>query len=739
MSKESWYKRKHQFTPYTKADGQAVSDEFDAIQTSFERIPEMRDDGKGFKDSPLIPEPTDQMHPVPLKMLTETEKSVNNARDDVTTKAQQVAQNTQSVAANTLTATQKANTATQAAASAQSSQQAAANAENMAHKWAANQVNEVVQGDKYSAYHYATKAAQSETTASSAAITSKNNADIATSKAEEAVQAAERARSLANGEIDYEKVLNVPSADTQTKGIVQLTSSTASDSEELGLTAKAGKYLATLIAKIPETLTGYIKTTSKSSSIDSESAETVATSNAVKKAYDKAVEANNNADNKVPKDGNTTINGILRAKNSSSGGWSAFQLETSQGYWQLEVHPNSHEDANRRFNMLFNPNTGKRVYLSFPAISEDGDTVAYRSWAVNKSGDTMTGKLKLPSIEVTENGTGESIKIGDDAYIGDVNVANSVGVKGNTDKNQGYIAFGNAKKRFGYNGSAFLSDSPLTTPQAGHGAYVSQYTSSAPYIVSSTGSVGRDTYHPFIKGLVNSAGAYGAAFSFGYTTSQSGGNGFGRGIIHLIEDNGHFLTWTFEHNGDFVSTGDVRTSRRSLNKTHQTDFNYVTVKQSGNYAGLNIDRQDGKHARFELVGYHFKLWVEDRYEINFPERGGTVLLDTDFSYQKIGNFEVRKYPDGTMLQTYFVDFNDVHGANSGLGGPGPKQLTWAVSFVGKPLVFGNITSSIDDSHNVGVNILTKSTGTTLYWYNYEHSNLNQGACRLQFLAIGRWK
>ena len=43
----------------------------------------------------------------------------------------------------------------------------------MAHKWAANPVNEVVQGDKYSAYHYAIKAAQSETTASSAAITSK--------------------------------------------------------------------------------------------------------------------------------------------------------------------------------------------------------------------------------------------------------------------------------------------------------------------------------------------------------------------------------------------------------------------------------------------------------------------------------------------------------------------------------------------------------------------------------------
>jgi len=393
VSKKSWYKRKHQFTPYTKADGQAVSDEFDAVQTSFERIPEMRDDGKGFKDSPLIPEPTDPMHPVPLKMLTETEESVNNARDDVTAKAQQVAQNTQSVAANTLTATQKADTATQAAASAQSSQQAASNSENMAHKWAANPVNEVVQGDKYSAYHYAIKAAQSETTASSAAITSKNNADIATSKAEEAAKSAEKARSLADGEVEYAKILHVPSADTQTRGIVLLTNDTGLESESLGLTAKAGKKLAQMIATVQTSLTKYLLISKLSSSINSTSEDNVATSLAVKKAYDKAVEANNNADNKVPKDGNTTINGTLKAANPS--GWSAFQFGASQGYWQLEVHPNSHEDANRRFNMLFIPNTGKRVYLAFPAISENGDTVAYRSWAVDKSGDTMTGDLSL--------------------------------------------------------------------------------------------------------------------------------------------------------------------------------------------------------------------------------------------------------------------------------------------------------------------------------------------------------
>jgi genome len=223
----------------------------------------------------------------------------------------------------------------------------------------------------------------------------------------------------------------------------------------------------------------------------------------------------------------------------------------------------------------------------------------------------------------------------------------------------------------------------IASKQFGMGAYSEQYNSGAPYMVEETGSKDRDTYHPFVKGRVRSNNHYGTAFSFGYTTKQGSGDGFGRGIINLIEDNGKTKLWAFEHDGEFRSAGDVKTS-----------------------SGKSLE---------------------------------TAVQPGDFQYQKKGNFEIRRYPDGTMIQSYFVDFTDVHGPNSGIGGTGQKQLTWAVSFVGKPLVWGNITSSLEDHHDIGVNILTKSTGTTLYWYNYEHSNPNQGACRLQFLAIGRWK
>lgn len=287
--KRTWYQRTHQFTPYTKADGTAVSDEFDAIQASFERIPAMRDDGKGFATSPLIPEPSDPDHPVPFKMLTETEASVNNARDDVIKKAQQVASDAQEVAKNTQITATNTQTAQQAVTSALSSSQSADESENMARKWASNPENEVVLDEKYSAYHYAQKAAQLAVNLASAESSATQSASIATQKAEEATQAAKKAESLAVGEVDYAKVLNVPRSNINTEGVVRLTNDTGLESESLALTAKAGKKLAQQTAQLQLNVSqNYIPNSKKSSAVDSNSADTVATSAAVKTAYDLA-------------------------------------------------------------------------------------------------------------------------------------------------------------------------------------------------------------------------------------------------------------------------------------------------------------------------------------------------------------------------------------------------------------------------------------------------------------------
>nr|DAW49130.1 MAG TPA: putative tail fiber protein [Caudoviricetes sp.] len=224
----------------------------------------------------------------------------------------------------------------------------------------------------------------------------------------------------------------LPAGSITQKGIWQATSDTGIDSDGLVLTAKAGKKLAQLLAQLQLNVTqNYINNNKKSDSVNSNSSEDVASSKAVKTAYDKGVDAKETADN---------------ANNNANG-------------------------------------------------------------RVSKSGDRLTGILY------------------------------SVGI---------------SSKHFGY------------------GAYGNQYTSGAPFMVETTGSQDRDTYHPFVKGLVRSKGRYGAGFSFGYTTRQGQGDGFGRGIIHLIEDNGANRLWSFEHNGDFNSAGDVRTSNgKSLNTALQ--------------------------------------------------------------------------------------------------------------------------------------------------------------------------
>ncbi|HHF5607275.1 TPA: tail fiber protein [Haemophilus influenzae] len=251
----------------------------------------MRDDGKGFATSPLIPEPSDPNHPVPFKMLTETEASVNNARDDVIKTAQQVAANTQAVVQNTQITATNTQTAQQAATSALSSRQSADESENMARKWASNPENEVVLDEKYSAYHYAQKAAQLAANLASAESSATQSATIATQKAEEVTQAAKKAESLAVGEVDYAKVLNVPRSNINTEGIVQLSSATNSDSETEAATSKA-----------------------------------------VKTAYDKAVEAKTTADGKVGLSGNEEIAGdkLFRSQTKFQNG---VLISANKGHW----------------------------------------------------------------------------------------------------------------------------------------------------------------------------------------------------------------------------------------------------------------------------------------------------------------------------------------------------------------------------------------------------------------------
>ncbi|WP_297929218.1 phage tail protein [uncultured Aggregatibacter sp.] len=135
----------------------------------------------------------------------------------------------------------------------------------------------------------------------------------------------------------------IDKASTTKAGIVQLTSDTGLDSENLGLTAKAGKKLAQLIATVQLALNNYIPLNKRSSAVNSNDENNVATSKAVKTAYDKGVEAknaadgaNNNANNRVSKSGDT-MTGPL---NINFGDYSFInQFNSSGKFSRIETTP----------------------------------------------------------------------------------------------------------------------------------------------------------------------------------------------------------------------------------------------------------------------------------------------------------------------------------------------------------------------------------------------------------------
>ncbi len=66
------------------------------------------------------------------------------------------------------------------------------------------------------------------------------------------------------------------------------------------------------------------------------------------------------------------------------------------------------------------------------------------------TGGTLTGQLKIVASAL--NGAYNGLRIGDDCYIGDCNIGNTIGLMGVGNNNAGMVKFGKGGMQFGYNG-----------------------------------------------------------------------------------------------------------------------------------------------------------------------------------------------------------------------------------------------------------------------------------------------
>ena len=222
--------------------------------------------------------------------------------------------------------------------------------------------------------------------------------------------------STTNGFDESGHTHEIEKADTTKAGIVQLTDDTGLDSDKLGLSARAGKKLAQLISTVQLALGNYIQNNKKSNSVTSNSNDNVATSSAVKTAYDKGVEAKTAADNaqRSANDGINRANNAQTSANQAKSAADAAQRTANDGVSKATTAQNTANSA------VTKADNAQRA-------ADNANNNANNR--VSKSGDTMTGNLVIKngspwSSVVLDNNQGQGIKLesrpNDDVFMGEI-------------------------------------------------------------------------------------------------------------------------------------------------------------------------------------------------------------------------------------------------------------------------------------------------------------------------------
>ena len=172
-------------------------------------------------------------------------------------------------------------------------------------------------------------------------------------------------------------------------GLTQLYTGYDSQREDLALTPKTAYQLKQLIDSNTRSLGNFIPNSKKSSAVNSNSADTVATSAAAKTAYDKGVEAKQAADGAQ----RTANDGVAKANAAQNSADNA-QRSANDGINRANNAQNSANDGiNRANNAQNSANDGINRANNAQRTAEAANRNANNR--VAKSGDTMTGPLNI--------------------------------------------------------------------------------------------------------------------------------------------------------------------------------------------------------------------------------------------------------------------------------------------------------------------------------------------------------
>lgn len=477
------------------------------------------------------------------------------------------------------------------------------------------------------------------------------------------------------------------------------------------MTAKAGKKLAQQTAQLQLNVSqNYIPNSKKSSAVNSNSADIVATSAAVKTAYDKGVAAEELANTKwAAKSATETEPGILPISHKTDGAdKNKFASEYAVG-----------EAAKKGLPLGAIVSFPRAVTNPVGFLRADGSTFSQQTFP--DLYQVLGNSNKLPDLTRSD--------VGMTAYFAVDNIPT------------GWIAFDEiatqvTEQRYpelyrhlvAKYGS--ISAVPKVTDRfirnAGNGL--------------SVGQTQEDEFKRHTHKVFSSEPSHRSARIEGL---QNDNNLLDAGLVTAIGDNewrdNGWMTPDVHSN---FATGGNETRPKSLilklciKAINSFDDVVFWVKSHGEVT--NAGALDAGRLAQGLQDKADRNHMHTASQITDFNQATSQIINAAINYQKIGDFEVRKYPDGTMIQTCrFTPPNNRVGAQD-------KKFTfnWAVAFAEKPKVwiqhnthessgFGSLDLVAENVENECT--ATKETFWVWEWYYNNH------LISFDFFAIGRWK
>ena len=537
---------------------------------------------------------------------------------------------------------------------------------------------------------------------------------------------------------------NRKSASVTQKGEVQLYSGYDSDSEELAATPKAIKILKGFIDSITRSLTNYIPNSKKSSAVDSNSEDTVANSAAVKKAYDLANSKQSPATtlagygigdlkiqsfagdiNTLKIDGIYAITQAGRSQNlpvstschiqviaGGDGSWCRQLAYVAYSTDMYERHQTSYQtDSWSAWKKLNTDGIPIGAVVSFPRVVTNpvgflkANGATFNQQTFPDLYQVLGNSNQLPDLTRSD--------VGMTAYFAVDNIPN------------GWIAFDEistqvTEQRYpelyrhliGKYGS--INRAPKVADRflrnAGNGLSVGQTQEDA--IRNITGKFGP------VDGGDRHTGAFRQEESFGY------GATLGDSRWWVSFDASRVVPVANENRPKSLI---LKLCIKAINSFDDVVFWIKSHGEVTNAGALDAGRlAQGLQDKADRNHTHTASQITDFNQAT------SQIINAAITYQKIGDIEVRKYPDGTMIQTcrkhmLTGDYSKVN-------------FNWAVAFTEMPILTATAQyfNSVGD-HDTIITFVQGTSNSACHLVCGETYNNNGEIAYVNIIAIGRWK